>query len=91
MTDEQRPGLILTLSTGEQHPLRFETTAEAEAAIDDLVSGGSRLGRDWIRTDDQTAVARAHIISVAVVDLGRQATAGRYPAALRTGRNHRRP
>ena len=90
MTEQERPGLILTLSNGTQHRLRFETRADAEAAIDDFIDGGSRLGRDWIRTDDQTAVARAHIISVAIVDdLGRQAAGGRYAAGLQVARNHR--
>jgi|SwirhisoilCB2_FD_contig_31_5355733_length_823_multi_3_in_0_out_0_2 hypothetical protein len=65
---EQQPGLILTLSNGVQHALRFGTRSDAEAAIDDFISGGARLGREWIRADGQTAVARAHIISVAVVE-----------------------
>ena len=82
MNEEQRPGLVLTLSNGVQHSLKFETRADAEAALDEFIDGGSRLGRDWIRTDDRTAVARAHIISVAVIDdLGRQ-TPGRYTTAL---------
>jgi len=90
VTEQDRPGLILTLSNGVQHRLRFETRADAQAAIDDFIDGGSRLGREWIRTDDQTAVSRAHIISVAVVDnIGGQLTEGRYAAGLRAGRKHR--
>jgi hypothetical protein len=86
MTEEQRPGLILTLANGVQHPVEFETTADAEAAIDDFIDGGSRLGRDWIRADNRTAVARAHVVSVTVVDdLGRQTSGGRYATALKTG------
>ncbi len=93
MSDEHQPGVILTLANGVQHPVSFETRADAEAAIDDFIDGGSRLGRDWIRTDDCTAVARAHIASVAVVDdLGRHVSGGRrYATGLTTGRNHRRP
>jgi hypothetical protein len=92
MNGEQQSGLILTLTNGAQHPLKFETTADAQAAIDDFIDGGSRLGRDWIRADDRTAVARAHIISVTVVeDLARETPGGRYAGGLKAGRNHRRP
>ena len=92
MNGEQQSGLILTLTNGAQHPLKFETTADAQAAIDDFIDGGSRLGRDWIRADDRTAVARAHIISVTVVDdlggtPGADGTpAGSKPAGITAGR-----
>lgn len=65
---EHQPGLILTLSNGVQHAVRFGTRSDAEAAIDDFISGGARLGRERIRIDGQTAVARAHVISVTVVE-----------------------
>lgn len=91
MSDEQRPGLILTLANGVQHSVEFNTRADAEAAIDDFIDGGSRLGRDWIKADNDTAVARAHVASVTVVDdIGRQPPGGRYATALSSGTTLRR-
>jgi len=91
MSETQRPGLILTLANGAQYSVEFQTRAEAESAIDDFIDGGSRLGRDWIKTDNRTAVARAHVASVTIVDdLVRQAPGGRYATAMSTGKTLRR-